>query len=490
MSYLLAHDLGTTGNKATLFDDNGRLVANHLAPYSVSYPQASWAEQDPIEWWQAVCSATRALLAQANISPGDVAAVTFSGQMMGIVPIDANGNPLRSAIIWADQRAVAEANFIAERCGSDLVYQRTGHRISPAYLAAKILWVKTHQPDCYAATHRFLCAKDFIAFKLTGCAVTDFSDASGSNLFDLESRTWSTDLIDSIGLDADKFPEVHASTDIIGEVTHAASKETGLKIGTPVVIGGGDGACAGVGAGVVQSGDGYAYIGSSSWISFASETPILDPQQRVFTFHHLHPQLYAPMGTMQAAGGARDWLIRQIGDVGDAAIGDVAPGANGLICLPYLIGERSPWWNPQARGAFVGLTMNHSRAEMTRAMLEGVCFNLRLILDALESQGTPIPTIRLIGGGAQSAVWRQMLADVFARPVQILDLITEATSWGAAVAGGVGIGLYKDWSIAKEQARVQLTVESNAGHVTRYAELLDLFADTYRALEPIYARLH
>jgi xylulokinase len=410
--------------------------------------------------------------------------------MMGIVPIDSRGAPLRPAIIWADQRAVDEANFIADRCGADRVYHRTGHRISPAYLAAKILWVKNHQPDWYVATHRFLCAKDFIAFKLTGRAVTDYSDASGSNLFDLESRTWSTDLIESIGLDIDKLPEVHASTDIIGEVTPAASEETGLKTGTPVVIGGGDGACAGVGAGVVQSGDGYAYIGSSAWISFASETPILDPQQRVFTFHHLHPQLYAPMGTMQAAGGARDWLLRQIGDVGDAAIGEVLPGANGLICLPYLIGERSPWWNPQARGAFVGLTMNHSRAEMTRAMLEGVSFNLRLILDALESQGTPIPTIRLIGGGAQSAVWRQMLADVFARPVQMLDLITEATSWGAAVAGGVGVGLYQDWSIAKEQARVQLTVEPNAGNVTRYAELLSLFADTYRALEPIYARLH
>ncbi len=416
MSYLLAHDLGTTGNKATLFDESGRLIASQLVPYSVSYPQAGWAEQDPIEWWRAVGSATRALLAQAKIASGEIAAVSFSGQMMGIVPIDVRSTPLRSAIIWADQRAVDEADFIADRCGADVVYQRTGHRISPAYLAAKILWVKNHQPDCYHATHRFLCAKDYIAFKLTGHAVTDYSDASGSNVFDLALRRWSTDLIEAIGLDMTKLPDVHASTDIIGEVTRAASEETGLKIGTPVIIGGGDGACAGVGAGVIQSGDGYCYLGSSSWISFASETPVLDPQQRTFTFHHLHPQLYAPMGTMQAAGGARDWLLQQIGDVGDAAIGAVAPGANGLLCLPYLIGERSPWWNPQARGAFVGLTMNHSRAEMTRAMLEGVCFNLRLILDALESQGAPIPSIRLIGGGAQSAVWRQMLADVFARP--------------------------------------------------------------------------
>ncbi len=268
MPYLLAHDLGTTGNKASLFDEAGGLIASHLAAYPAAYPQAGWAEQDPIDWWQALGLATHALLAQANIAPGEIAAVTFSGQMMGIVPIDAHGIPLRSAIIWADQRAVDEANFIADRCGADVVYQRTGHRISPAYLAAKILWVKNHQPDCYHATHRFLCAKDYIAFKLTGHAVTDYSDASGSNFFDLASRRWSTDLIEAIGLDVDKLPEVHASTDIIGEVTRAASEETGLKIGTPVIIGGGDGACAGVGAGVVQSGDGYCYLGSSAWISF------------------------------------------------------------------------------------------------------------------------------------------------------------------------------------------------------------------------------
>lgn len=490
MPYLLAHDLGTTGNKATLFDESGRLIASHLAPYSVSYPQVGWAEQDPIEWWQAVGSATRALLVQAKIAPDAITAVTFSGQMMGTVPIDAHGTPLRSAIIWADQRAVDEANFMAERCGAEVVYQRTGHRISPAYLAAKWLWIKNHQPGVYQQTDKFLCAKDYIAFQLTGQAATDYSDASGSNLFELASRTWSTDLIEAIGLDVNKLPDVHASTDIIGAVTRAASEATGLAVGTPVIIGGGDGACAGVGAGVVQSGEAYCYIGSSSWISFASDVPVLDRQQRTFTFHHLHPQLYAPMGTMQAAGGARDWLLRQIGEVGDAEIDQVAPGANGLLCLPYLIGERSPWWNPQARGAFVGLTMNHSRAEMTRAMLEGVSFNLRLILDALESQGTPIPSIRLIGGGAQSPVWRQMLADVFARPVQLLDLITEATSWGAAVAGGVGIGLYPDWSVAKQQARIQLTVEPNAASVARYGELLPLFADTYRALEPIYAKLH
>jgi xylulokinase len=488
MPFILSHDLGTTGNKAILFDGEGSLVASHLASYLVSYPQANWAEQNPDDWWRAVCLATHALLAEAHITPREIAAVTFSGQMMGSVPIDKSGTPLRSAIIWADQRAVAEADTISNQCGLDIVYQRTGHRISPAYVAAKILWIKHHQPDIYQRTHKFLCAKDYIAFKLTGQTATDYSDASGSNVFDLVQRVWSQDLLSAIGLNSDTLPEVHASTDVIGDVTHEAADVTGLAAGTPVVIGGGDGACAAVGAGVIAPGDAYCYIGSSSWISFASDAPVFDPEMRTFTFHHLHPQLFAPMGTMQAAGGARDWLLRQIGEISEDEIGQVAPGANGLLFLPYLLGERSPWWNPKARGAYVGLTMSHSRAEMTRAVLEGVAFNLRMILDALESQGASIPAIRLIGGGAQSLLWQRILANMFARPIQILELVTEATSWGAAVAGGVGVGLY-DWGIAREKARVALTVEPDPVTIARYADIYPLFQDTYRGLEPIYARI-
>ena len=422
MPFILAHDLGTTGNKASLFDDQGRLVASHTEHYPVTYAQAGWAEQDPSDWWRAVTISTRALLAETQVHPSDIAAVTFSGQMMGIVPIDAAGQPLRSAIIWADQRAVEEAETIGTRCGSERIYRHTGHRVSPAYLAAKILWVKQHQPDLYRQTEKFLCAKDFVAFKLTNRCATDYSDASGSNLFDLTLRAWSTDLIDAIGLDVAALPEIHASTEILGEVTRAASQATGLKSGTPVVIGGGDGACATAGAGVIAPGDAYCNLGSSAWISFASAEPLFDPRQRTFTFHHLHPQLFTPMGTMQAAGGAHDWLAHLIGEVGDEELAHVTPGCDGALFLPYLIGERSPWWNPRARGAFVGLTMNHSRAALSRAVLEGVAFNLRLILDALESQGAALPTIRLIGGGARSPVWQQILADVFARPIQLLDL--------------------------------------------------------------------
>jgi xylulokinase len=483
MPLILAHDLGTTGNKASLFDDQGGLVASHTEHYPVNYAQAGWAEQDPLDWWHAVTTSTRALLAEAHVAPADVAAVTFSGQMMGIVPIDAAGQPLRPAIIWADQRAVAEAEMIGGRCGPQDIYRRTGHRVSPAYLAAKILWVKRHQPDLYRQVEKFLCSKDFVAFKLTGRCATDYSDASGSNLFDLTQRAWSADLIDAIGLDAAALPEIHASTDILGEVTRAASEATGLKIGTPVVIGGGDGACATAGAGVIAPGDAYCNIGSSAWISFASAAPLFDPQQRTFTFHHLHPRLFTPMGTMQAAGGARDWLAHLIGDVTDAELAQVPPGCEGALFLPYLIGERSPWWNPQARGAFAGLTMSHSRAALARAALEGVAFNLRLILDALESQGAALPAIRLIGGGAQSPVWRQILADVFARPIHLLDLRSEASSWGAAVAGGIGVGVYADWGIAKARAEVKTVIDPIPANAALYADRLAVFTATYRALK-------
>lgn len=485
MPLILAHDLGTTGNKASLFDDQGGLVASHTEHYPVNYAQAGWAEQAPIDWWRAVTTSTRALLSEAHVRPADLAAVTFSGQMMGIVPIDAAGEPLRPAIIWADQRAVEEAETIGARCGPENVYRRTGHRVSPAYLAAKILWVKQHQPDLFRQVKKFLCAKDFIAFKLTGRCATDYSDASGSNLFDLTRRAWSADLIDAIGLDAAALPEIHASTDILGEVTREASEATGLKSGTPVVIGGGDGACATAGAGVIAPGDAYCNIGSSAWISFASAAPLFDPQQRTFTFHHLHPRLFTPMGTMQAAGGARDWLTQLIGTATDEEMAQVAPGCDGALFLPYLIGERSPWWNPQARGAFVGLTMNHSRAALARAALEGVVFNLRLILDALESQGAALPAIRLIGGGAQSPVWQQILADVFARPIHLLDLRSEASSWGAAVAGGIGVGVYAGWEIAKARAEVKAVIDPLPANVALYADRLAAFADTYRALESV-----
>jgi xylulokinase len=504
-TYILAHDLGTTGNKASLFDDRGHPLASAFARYETAYPRPGWAEQDGADWWQAVRASTRELLGESGVSPADIAVVSFSGMMNGALAVDGAGDPLRPAIIWADQRATAEAAFLAECCGFETVYRRTGHRPGASYTAAKILWIRKHQPELYRRAHQFLQAKDYAAYGLSGVFATDYSDGSGTNLFDLERREWALDIIEALGLDPHKLPPALPSSTIIGHVTPRAARETGLLAGTPVVIGGGDGGCATVGAGSVQPGDAYNYIGSSSWIAVTAERPLVDPQMRTFTFAHLDPQLYFPTGTMQSAGGSFDWLERllrgpepgegrrggedRLYDELSRAAAEVEPGSGGLLFLPYLIGERSPHWNPLARGAFVGLTMSHSRPEMARAVLEGVAFNLKMILDAFLEQGAAIQAMRLIGGGARSPLWRQILADVYGLPILRPALLTEATALGAAIAGGVGVGLFPDFSVAQQMVRVEEAEHPDAVAQTRYAQLYPLFQEAYQALERTFERL-
>ncbi|MEZ4622305.1 MAG: FGGY-family carbohydrate kinase [Caldilineaceae bacterium] len=390
--------------------------------------------------------------------------------------------------------AQAQGARIATACGENTVYQRTGHRPSAAYTAAKILWIRDEQPTVFAQTACFLQPKDFIVHRLTGIFAIDYSDASATLLFDLTTRSWSDEIIQALGLTKDQLPLTVPSTTVVGTVTAVAAAATGLATGTPVVIGGGDGACAATGAGVIEPGQAYCYIGSSSWIGISTAQPLLDPDQRTFTFHHLHPERYTPTGTMQSGGGARDWAWHVLQDDQDldALAATVQPGAERLLFLPYLLGERSPHWNPHARGAFVGLAMPHERPQMARAVLEGVALNLRLILDAMRAsmgeRATPIRAMRLIGGGGNSRLWPQMLADCFNLPIHQLTLTGEATSWGAAVAAGVAIGLY-EWSLAAERATVTNVIEPDPTTVALYAELATIYTDTYRALEPIYGRL-
>jgi len=498
MRCVLAHDVGTTGDKATLYDEDGALLASAFAAYETSCPRAGWFEQSPQDWWRAFCESTRALFRDSQAAPSDVAVVAFSGQMMGAVAVTADGNPVREAIIWADQRAVRETERVAEQIDPQRVYSLTGHRLSPSYSAAKMLWIKEREQRSYRATHAFLNAKDFLAARLTGSFVTDRSDASGTNLYDLERGSWSDELVDAFGIDAAKLPRVCDSTDVVGEVSGGAAAESGLRPGTPVVIGGGDGSCAGVGAGVVREGLAYNYIGSSSWIALATDRPILDPEQRTFTWAHLVPGMFSPCGTMQAAGGsyqlARD-LLAQDEQIVAANLGISAyelmnqeleqspPGARGLVFLPYPLGERSPRWNPDARAAFVGLTNRHRRPDLLRAVLEGITLNLRVILEAFTRQGAVIESLRVIGGGARGAVWNQIMADVFGLPVQRLRQLEEATSMGAAVAGGVGAGIWTEFSKVDEM--VEIASESRPRdevHVV-YDRLYEIFNEAYDALE-------
>jgi xylulokinase len=495
--HLLAHDLGTTGNKATLFDvDTGVVKVSTFEAYPTDYPQSGWAEQDAADWQRAIWQCTHRLISQSGIDPAAIAAVSFSGHMQGALLVDRQGTPLRKSIIWADQRATTQADFIASVCGSETLYQLTGQRISPTYTASKILWVKEQQPAIYEQAFKVLQPKDYAAFLFSGVFATDYSDASATLLFDLTNRRWASDVINALGLNSELLPEAHPSTAIIGYVTPSAAAASGLVAGTPVVIGGGDGACATVGAGSVREGEAYAYIGSSSWIAVTTRQPILDPQQRTFTLAHLMPDHYFALGTMQAAGGAYGWLERLLYPDGeahlqamDAQASSVPAGSGGLLFLPYLMGERSPYWNPLARGALVGLTMPHSQPEVARAVLEGVAFNLKLILDAFQTQDVQIARLLLIGGGAKSSVWRQILADILGLPIYLPALTTEATALGALVAGGVGVGLFPDFTVIDRLISIREAEHPQPDQRQQYAALLPLFKQTYEALNPIFTEL-
>ena len=494
---ILAHDLGTTGNKASLFRPDGHPVASAYRPYPTAYSRPGWAEQDPADWWRAVAESTRELLSASRYGPEDVAVVAFSGQMMACLPVDGAGIPLRPAIIWADQRAEAQAARLRERVGRARVYEITGHRAGASYTAAKALWVRDEQPDVFRRARWLLQAKDYVALRLTGEVATDYSDASGTNLFDLRARAWSSEILEALDLDPALLPPARPSATVIGEVTSTAAEETGLRPGTPVVIGGGDGACATAGAGAVLPGDAYAYLGASSWIAYTAREPLDDPAQRTFTFAHPDPDYVFPTGTMQSAGASFDWLERLYRGGAEGALYDemeaqaagAAPGAGGLLFLPYLLGERSPHWNPRARGAFVGLSMTHGRAEMARAVLEGVAFNLRIILDAFREQGAEIGALRLIGGGARSETWRHILADVLDVPLLRTGLVVEATALGAAIAGGVGISLYPGYEVAADLAPAYPGEEPDPATARRYKAQYAIFREAYDALAPVYERL-
>jgi xylulokinase len=499
--YILAHDLGTTGNKATLYDREGHLAGSAFFAYDTEYAHTRWAEQDPEDWWRAVCGSTQDLLHQTGVGGDDVACIVFSGQMMGCVPLDRHARPLRKAIIWADQRSVAQERWVGERVPPEEVYRITGHRLSASYSLCKILWLRDHQPDVYKAAYKFVHAKDAIAARLTGDFVTDPSDASGMNLYDLEQGAWSERILEAVELEPAQLPELRRSIDVVGQVLPRVAGEVGVAAGTPVVIGGGDGPCAAAGAGVVGEGAAYNYVGSSSWIALASRKPIYDPDRRTFTFGHIVPGMFMPTGTMQAAGASYQWTRDQLCPIEAQAAEtlEISPyelmnveaekspvGAGGLLFLPYLLGERSPRWNPRARGAFIGLTIRHTRADMVRAVLEGVTMNLRVILDAFRAQGAQIQAMRLIGGGARGRFWNRVMADVYGMPVHRLAVLEEATSMGAALAGGVGVGLYSGFSMSETMNQIAETIAPDPTAQAAYERIYPIFEAAYQALVPVY----
>ncbi|MCY0879980.1 MAG: xylulokinase [Firmicutes bacterium] len=496
--YVLAYDLGTTGNKAVLVDDSGNLVASAFSPYQTFYPFENAVEQDPWEWWASVERASRVLLETARISPTAIAAISFSGQMMGCVPVTDAGDPIGRAIIWADMRGSQQADQLNQRVGKDVIYRVVGNRANASYSAAKMMWVRDHEPDRFRRTHKFLQPKDFVVTRMTGEFVTDFSDASGTNLFDIRQLRWSPTMIEASGIPQEKLPDVVSSTTIVGSLRDEVAARLGLRGGIPVVVGGGDGACAAAGAGAVDEGHLYQYLGSSSWFGCATSRPLFDNQARIFNWAHVVPGYYAPTGTMQAAGAAFHWF-RSILDIQgnnvqtayqrmDELAEKVPPGADGLIFLPYLLGERSPIWNDKARGTFVGLKMSHTTGVLIRAVMEGVALNMKKILEAFIPE-VPFHHIQLIGGGAKSRLWAQIFSDVYGYPMAVPMVLDEATALGAALTGGVGVGLFDGFHIVHQLIEEAYEVRPDPTSHVRYGLMEKLYVAAYEVLCPVFDTL-
>jgi xylulokinase len=497
--YILAHDLGTTGNKAALYAPSGKLIASLTANYPTHYFNGNWAEQDPEDWWKAVCTSTRSLLAQAQAEPAQIAVVALSGQMMGCTPVAGDGSALRPSLLYCDQRATAQASSLLAAVGMEPFYALTGHRMSASYTLEKLMWLRDCEPELFARTAKTLCAKDYINCRLTGRMATDYSDASGTNAFDLNRFVWSEEILAAADISSDLFPEPLESSALLGRITAEAARATGLLEGTPVAVGGGDGSCAGVGVGCVRPGTAYNYLGSSSWIALTTDKPIADPLMRTMNWAHCVPGFLHPSGTMQTAGAAHKWLKEtlcaaesveaeragcDVYELIDRAIENSPPGARGLLFLPYLLGERTPWWNPEARAAFIGASLETRHEDFLRAVFEGVSLNLGLIVEIFRNH-VPIERITVIGGGARSRVWRQIHADIFGCPVESLRGLEEATSMGAAVIGGVAVGIFPDFEQIDRFIEVQDCAYPDAGRHALYTAMTPVFERAYNALKDV-----
>ncbi len=494
---IIAHDLGTTGNKATLVNDEGGLLAAVTVHYPADFDLGGKAEQNPEDWWDALVEATRQLLEKAHVKNTDISVVSFSGQMMGAVYLDGHGVPVRAAMIWADTRSTSQCQRLIDAVGMERAYRLTGHRLNPTYSLSKIMYIRDTEPEVFAQVSTVLQAKDYLAYRLTGVLVTDPSDASSTNAYDQSTASWSEELISAAGLKESLFPEVVESTTVIGRVTKEAAAITGLAEGTPVVIGGGDGPTAALGAGIIDERSGaYTYLGSSSWVSISSPQPLHDPQMRSMTFNHVVPGYFVPTATMQAGGASLQWIANLLSpdqqdkytELLEAAAAAKAAD-EGLYFLPHLLGERSPYWNPRARAAFVGLAMHHGRGHLARAVLEGVAFNLYTGLKAFTENGRPVTSIDAIGGATNAALLLQIFADVWGIPVHRRNIAEEANAIGAAIVGGVGVGIFDDFSIASSMSHRTHGRNPEPEAVDAYQKGYATFMDAYRRLEPWFESL-
>lgn len=485
--YLLGLDISTTGAKALLIDAAGVVIGSATSPLTLSTPRPLWSEQNPADWWAGMAVSIRRLLAEQGVAGDQIAAIGLTGQMHGLVLLDAAGQVLRPAILWNDQRTGPQCDEIRRRLGKERLIQITGNDALTGFTAPKVLWVQQNEPEVYAQARHILLPKDYIRFKLTGDYAMDKADGAGTILFDLQARTWSAEVLAALEIPADWLPPTFEGPDITGVVSPAAAAETGLRAGTPVVGGGGDQAAQAVGVGAVQPGIVALTLGTSGVVFATTPSALIEPEGRLHAFCHAAPGRWHFMGVMLSAAGSLQWYRDSLApglpfDDLTAEAAGVSPGSEGLLFLPYLTGERTPHPDPLARGAWVGLTIRHGRPHLTRAVLEGVAFGIKDSFTLIQGAGLgSIQQVRVSGGGAKSPLWRQIMADVLAAELVTVNT-TEGAAYGAALLAAVAAGFYATVEEAC-QATIQITGRTEPGPAAAaYAELYPLYRALYPAL--------
>lgn len=494
----LGIDLGTSSVKIVIMNETGEITGSVSKDYEVNYPKAGWAEQSPEDWWKATKDGIRDLLIQTNIEGTTVKGIGFSGQMHGLVILDKEGNVLRPAILWCDQRTQEECDYLNLGIGQDKISQYTGNMALTGFTAPKLLWVRKHEREIFDNIEHVLLPKDFIRYKLTGVFATDVSDASGMLMLDVKERKWSKEMLEILGLNEEVLPQVYESWEVTGRLTKEVAEYTGLSEETLVVGGAGDQAAGAVGTGIVESGILSVALGTSGVVFACSNKYEVDEANRLHSFCHSNGKWHQ-MGVMLSAASCLKWWALDInkdiqaeGDAFDYLLeeaGKAPVGSNGVIFLPYLMGERTPYSDPNAKGVFFGLNITSSRADMTRAVLEGVCFGLRDSLEILKSLNVSVEAVRVSGGGAKSPLWRQILADVFGVKVEVISS-KEGPAYGAAILAAVGCGLFETVDEACEKLiKVTASVNPIPENVEKYNKVYSVYNGLYPILKESFEKI-
>ncbi len=492
---ILTCDAGTSAIKCSLFTPDGRVLCAMRESYPTVFPRPNWSEQNPETIRDAMIGCIRQLLMQ--VDPGRIACVGLCGTMNGCIPVDADGHALHPNIIHSDSRAFAEIDDIAQVISPEEFYRLTGNRLDNHYTLPKILWMRKHHPEIYRKTRWWLNTKDYLYGCLTGrFGVTDYSDASLTIAMDIKNRRWADSLLKELGIHIAQMPEIRCGHDVSGYVRRAAAAETGLLLGTPVSVGGGDGACAARGAGVHAPGSAYACMGSSSWVSQITAEPVFDPGVRIFNYLDMDGVSNHICGTVQCGGDALNWAMEHLlsgGDSRSTAISQmenlarqIAPGAEGVYFLPTLMGERTPYWDPNTRGCLMGFSLYHNRGHIARAVYEGISYALFSCAEVMRECGLPVKSLMLTGGGANSGLWPDILASTFGIETRVHSQPGEATSLGAAIVAGVGAGLFDSYAQAAEVVRARSRHAVNPAWAEEYRKRYPVYARMYERLKPLF----